>query len=69
MSKSLDCSIGVVREVEAEKAGGIAVKGDLIVPAYVSYDRVNVGRGVAEYEGVVDVYNYVGCLGRGGPVE
>ena len=37
--------------------------------AGIGNDCVDVGRGVAEYEGIVELYNYIGCLGRGGLVE
>ncbi len=50
-----DRAVRIVHEVEAEEAVSVAVKGDLIVFA----DCVDVGRGVAEYEGIVDVYNYI----------
>ena len=64
-----DRAVRIVHEVEAEEAGRVAVKGDLIVLPDVGDDRVDVGRGVAEYEGIVDVYNYISCLGCGSLVK
>ena len=50
-----------MRDIEAEEAGGIAVKGDLIVFADMSNECVDIGFGVAEYEVIVDVYDYICC--------
>ena len=53
----------VVCEAEAKEAGGVTVEGDLIVLAHVCDDLVDVSQGVVENKCVINIDDYVGCLG------
>ena len=64
-----DCAVWVVCEAESEKAGGIAVKGDFVMSADTGDYLVDVRLSVTEDEGVVNIYDYVRCLGRGASIE
>ena len=61
--------VGVVGEVESEEAGCNAVQCDLVMFANVFDDAVYVGQGIAEYEGVIHVYDDVSRFGRSDAIE
>jgi len=57
------------RFIQAQKTGGIPVEGNFVVFSYASDDRIDILRGFAKYECVINVDDDVGSFGCGCPVE